>query len=250
MEPVTREDEAVATAMNRLFEESGPSSEIEERMIANIIAPVAAAQDVAPAEADEPRPRRPLSRVTAALGLMAIGSIAAIFAFTVTHEHRVTMLGAGAPGASVWPSPPVDPLDDLTVLNANVFADDVIARAAGGERTDQLVRDLAIVGASRASEDRKALARKWTASLVAPMVPTASASPSSSAPKHDPWLMRDDPYAATIDSEAIRQNLQSKVWSGRGTVDEIRQLKAACRALHDDSCKAKADQMLQKKLTQ
>ena len=37
-------------------------------------------------------------------------------------------------------------------------------------------------------------------------------------------------------------------WSGRASTDEIRLLKAACKAIHDYACRDRADALLKKKL--
>ena len=46
----------------------------------------------------------------------------------------------------------------------------------------------------------------------------------------------------------MKRQLEGKVWGGRGSVDDIRMLKAVCKQLGDRSCRDRADAMLKKKL--
>ena len=45
-----------------------------------------------------------------------------------------------------------------------------------------------------------------------------------------------------------RKQLEPKVWGGRGSVDDIRMLKAICSHMGDHACRNRAAEMLKKKL--
>jgi hypothetical protein len=52
------------------------------------------------------------------------------------------------------------------------------------------------------------------------------------------------------DEARTRKSLEPKVWSGRASVDEIKMLKAICGHMSDHVCRARAGEMLKKKLDQ
>ncbi len=51
-----------------------------------------------------------------------------------------------------------------------------------------------------------------------------------------------------IDEAAIRRGLESKVWGGKASLDEIRMLKAICSHMGDRACRDRAAAMLKQKL--
>jgi pSer/pThr/pTyr-binding forkhead associated (FHA) protein len=54
--------------------------------------------------------------------------------------------------------------------------------------------------------------------------------------------------SGTSDYDAIKRQLEPRVWSGRGSVEDIKMLKAVCKQLGDRACRDRADAMLKKKL--
>jgi pSer/pThr/pTyr-binding forkhead associated (FHA) protein len=68
--------------------------------------------------------------------------------------------------------------------------------------------------------------------------PTGSGAPASTVPP------------SGIDEAAIRRALENKVWSGKGTIEDIRMLKAICSHAGDHACRDRAAAMLKAKMEQ
>ncbi len=56
------------------------------------------------------------------------------------------------------------------------------------------------------------------------------------------------PVQGPPNEDQIRRSLESKVWSGRGSVEDIKMLKAICSHSGDRACRNRASEMLKKKL--
>lgn len=78
-----------------------------------------------------------------------------------------------------------------------------------------------------------------------PPTPT-STSTKTSAPATTSAPAATNPSG--IDEAAIRRGLESKVWGGKATIDEIRMLKAICSHMGDRACRDRAAAMLKAKL--
>jgi pSer/pThr/pTyr-binding forkhead associated (FHA) protein len=66
----------------------------------------------------------------------------------------------------------------------------------------------------------------------------------------DPAATAAGPVPGPPNEEQIRRSLEFKVWSGRGSVDDIRMLKAICSHSGDRTCRNRASELLKKKLEQ
>ncbi len=75
---------------------------------------------------------------------------------------------------------------------------------------------------------------------------TTSTSTKTSAPATTSAPAATNPSG--IDEAAIRRGLESKVWGGKATIDEIRMLKAICSHMGDRACRDRAAAMLKAKL--
>jgi hypothetical protein len=62
------------------------------------------------------------------------------------------------------------------------------------------------------------------------------------SPSPDPSVggVADEPKGGLLDEEAMRRQLEPKVWSGRASLDEIKMLKAICSHMGDHSCRNRA----------
>jgi pSer/pThr/pTyr-binding forkhead associated (FHA) protein len=80
--------------------------------------------------------------------------------------------------------------------------------------------------------------------------PLAAGPAASVAPSAGPTatVVPNGPAAAPPDENAIRRSLENKVMSGRGSVDEIKMLKAICSHMGDKACRNRAQGMLDAKL--
>lgn len=80
--------------------------------------------------------------------------------------------------------------------------------------------------------------------FVSGRAPAAAAAPKANALPSAP-LPSD-----ALDPANIKKNLENKVWSGRGTISEIRMLKAACSQLRDMACRDRAAALLKAKMSE
>jgi hypothetical protein len=83
--------------------------------------------------------------------------------------------------------------------------------------------------------------------VMGPLVPgmALSAKAADSAP-----TTPTGPVPGPPNEDQLRRSLESKVWSGRGSVDDIRMLKMICSHSGDRVCRNRASDMLKKKLEQ
>jgi pSer/pThr/pTyr-binding forkhead associated (FHA) protein len=63
-----------------------------------------------------------------------------------------------------------------------------------------------------------------------------------------PTVVTALPQQGPPNEEQLRRQLEPKVWGGRGSVEEIKMLKAICSHLGDHACRNRASEMLKKKL--
>ena len=77
-----------------------------------------------------------------------------------------------------------------------------------------------------------------------PFVPGtgATAKPAETATVVTPLPVQGPP-----NEDQIRRSLENKVWAGRGSIDDIRMLKAICSHAGDRACRNRASDMLKKK---
>jgi hypothetical protein len=78
----------------------------------------------------------------------------------------------------------------------------------------------------------------------APLPPPAAQSEAEPSPGSR------GPSAAGPDEGAVRRSLEDKVWSGRGSLEDIRMLKAICSHQGDRVCRDRAAEILKKKQEQ
>ncbi len=81
---------------------------------------------------------------------------------------------------------------------------------------------------------------------VATAEPPPSTTKTAAAPATTATAASANPSG--IDEAAIRRGLESKVWSGKASLDEIRMLKAICSHMGDRACRDRAASMLKAKL--
>ncbi len=76
---------------------------------------------------------------------------------------------------------------------------------------------------------------------VAPRAEPILADPAPVAVRHEPTA-EGEPSSrlAPSDEDTLRRQLEAKVWAGRGSLDEIRMLKAICSHQGDRACRARA----------
>jgi pSer/pThr/pTyr-binding forkhead associated (FHA) protein len=86
-----------------------------------------------------------------------------------------------------------------------------------------------------------------------PPVPTAEAHPMGTfvpgpgSTSAAPTVVQNLPNSGPPNEDQIRRSLENKVWGGRGSIDEIRMLKAICSHAGDKACRNRANEMLKKK---
>jgi serine/threonine protein kinase len=75
--------------------------------------------------------------------------------------------------------------------------------------------------------------------------PSGTPTPKTADPIAAPTMAAGAP--ALSEEAQMRRQLEPRVWSGRGSVDDIRMLKAICSHMGDHACRARAAEMLKKK---
>jgi pSer/pThr/pTyr-binding forkhead associated (FHA) protein len=76
---------------------------------------------------------------------------------------------------------------------------------------------------------------------VAQAPPTKTADPT-------PVVVTPPPAPGAPDEAAIRKSLEPKVWAGKGTLNDIKMLKAICSHMGDRACRDRAGAMLKAKM--
>jgi hypothetical protein len=84
----------------------------------------------------------------------------------------------------------------------------------------------------------------------APLPAYAEPPPAPPNPADRPTIVAGVPAQGPPEEEALRRQLEPRVWSGKGSVGDIKMLKAICSHLGDHACRDRAAAMLKNKLAE